>query len=185
MNTFSWSWICRVPGTTLFSCVSKLTTDLAAMMLANFCWLDVMWVNHGRIGSTSIFQVWLLPRYTLLVSPFGPMYHLEPIENVKYASGSSCRPLQNGRLGFPLLTQTHDDIAFAVNPLSPPHFCRWFLCAGASWSEFWGNGCYLGFSVGFLLGSWVGKLWVSTCLWFVICSVVGVLVGFLQDVALF
>jgi hypothetical protein len=46
---------------------------------------------------------------------------LEPIENVKYASGSSRRPLQNGRLGFSLSTQTHDDIAFAVNPLSPPH----------------------------------------------------------------
>jgi hypothetical protein len=29
------------------------------------------------------------------------------------------------------------------------------------------------------------KMRVSTCLWFVICSVVGVLVGFLQDVALF
>jgi hypothetical protein len=49
---------------------------------------------------------------------------MEPIENVKYASGLSCRPLQNGRLGFSLLTPTHDDIAFAVNPLSPPHFCR-------------------------------------------------------------
>ncbi len=30
----------------------------------------------------------------------------------------------------------------------------------------------------FFLGSWVGKLWVWTCLLFVICSVVGVLVGF-------
>jgi hypothetical protein len=44
---------------------------------------------------------------------------LEPIKNVKYASGLSCRPLQNGRFGFPLLTQTHDDIAFAGAGLEP------------------------------------------------------------------
>ena len=44
----------------------------------------------------------------------------------------------------------------------------------------------VGVLVGFLLGSLVGKLWVWTCLLFVICSVVGVLVGpFLQDVDLF
>ena len=32
---------------------------------------------------------------------------------------------------FSVLTQTHDDIVFAVNHLSPPQFCHWLLCAGA------------------------------------------------------
>ena len=46
------------------------------------------------------------------------------ITNPTLQKGLSRRPLKNGCLGFSLLTPTHDDIAFAVNPLSPPHFCR-------------------------------------------------------------
>ncbi len=51
---------------------------------------------------------------------------------VKHASGASAQALEYGCLRFVPATKTRDDIPFAVNCVSPTHFCRRLLCAGVS-----------------------------------------------------